>query len=109
MISLYKASKYGIAYSLDQHNNSGHCLYTSTKWLLARWYIHGASIVGVTTVLSKVEKVSALIIAKKLSFSPQNFDLHSLTKFSPIDTKRLFMFYVSKLLSFISFKVFFNV
>lgn len=106
MIFLYKANKYGIAYSLDKYDNSGDYLYTSTKWLLARWYVHGASFVGITTILSKVEKVSGLILGKKLFFSPQNSDIYSIINFSPIRVRQLLIFYTSKLFSFKSFRLF---
>lgn len=104
MISLYRANKYGVAYSLDEDNRSIDHFYTSTKWLLARWYTHGASFVSITTFLSKTYKPLLLILGKEISFLPQKFDLYSIINFSPVRVKQLFILYMSNLLNFKSFK-----
>jgi len=104
MISFFRARKYGLSYSIEQGSGSIDSVFTSTKWLLARWYLHGASITKITTVLSKVEPGTILIAYGNILSSFSSFDLFSILIFGPLRVKQLYLMYINKVYNFKSFK-----
>lgn len=97
-MSFFKSSKYGIIYTTEL-NKTVNSVYTPYKWLLSRWYIHGASNIGLTTVLTKIKQNKLLINNKNILFVVNEFNLNELQQFNLYFKLRDIFF--NKILNFI--------
>ena len=104
MIKLYRSKKYGLTYSFTYSGDKADGLfYSSSKWLLARWYIHGSSSINITTEFSRQNENSVVISNKHITFLEPigavlnkflSFNVSSnLFKLGSLFLGRLFLFY----------------
>jgi len=100
---ILKSNKYGIRCSIDFLADTDNHLHVSAKWLVSRWYAHGASAITITTLTSKPKSSSLLIGDSSILFILNNFNLNELLNFSPLQTKLLQSVFYNKLYSFLKF------
>jgi hypothetical protein len=98
--SLQRSKKYGVTFSFG-HNQENTGVFSSTKWLLSRWYIHGAVPVKIQTSFHNPNLNSIIISKEYILFSDISFKISKFLAFnSGLNIYRLNSIFLNKLFLF---------
>lgn len=96
---LQRSKKYGVTFSFTHSQDSG--VFSSTKWLLARWYIHGATPVKIQTSFHSSTLNSITISKNYILFGDISFNISKFLSFnSGLNIYRLNSIFLNRLFLF---------
>ena len=97
---LQRSKKYGIVFSFT-YNQEGEGIFSSTKWLLSRWYIHGSVPVKLQTSFHSSSLDSVVISRNYILFSGITFSINKFLTFNAgLNIYRLNSIFLSRLVLF---------